>query len=31
VNSNGRWMESDPILVTSYTLLALAQIHDSIR
>lgn len=31
VNSNGRWMESDPVLVTSYTLLALAQIHDSIR
>lgn len=30
VNDNGRWMESNPVLVTSYTLLALAQIHDSI-
>ena len=31
VNDNGRWMESDPVLITSYTILALAQIHDSIR
>lgn len=30
VNDNGRWMESNPVLVTAYTLLALAQIHDSI-
>ena len=30
VNSNGRWMESNPVLVTAYTVLALAQIHDSI-
>jgi squalene-hopene/tetraprenyl-beta-curcumene cyclase len=30
VNSNGRWMESNPVLVTAYTVLALAQVHDSI-
>lgn len=30
VNSNGRWMESDPILVTSYSVLALGQICHSI-
>lgn len=30
VNSNGRWMESNPVLVTSYTVLALEQILDSI-
>ena len=30
VNDIGRWMESNPVLVTSYTVLALAQIHDSI-
>jgi squalene-hopene/tetraprenyl-beta-curcumene cyclase len=30
VNSNGRWMESNPVLVTTYTVLALAQIYDSI-
>jgi squalene-hopene/tetraprenyl-beta-curcumene cyclase len=30
VNDNGRWMESNPVLVTAYTVLALAQIHDSI-
>ena len=30
VNDNGRWMESNPILVTAFTLLALEQIHDSI-
>jgi squalene-hopene/tetraprenyl-beta-curcumene cyclase len=30
VNDNGRWMESNPVLVTAYTVLSLAQIHDSI-
>jgi squalene-hopene/tetraprenyl-beta-curcumene cyclase len=30
VNSNGRWMESNPVLVTAYTVLSLAQIYDSI-
>lgn len=30
VNANGRWMESNPILVTSFTLMALNQIYDSI-
>jgi squalene-hopene/tetraprenyl-beta-curcumene cyclase len=30
VNDNGRWMESNPVLVTAYTILSLAQIHDSI-
>jgi squalene-hopene/tetraprenyl-beta-curcumene cyclase len=30
VNQNGRWMESNPVLVTAFTVLALAQIHDSI-
>ena len=30
VNDNGRWMESNPVLVTSFTILALAHIHDSI-
>jgi squalene-hopene/tetraprenyl-beta-curcumene cyclase len=30
VNSNGRWMESNPVLVTSFTVLALAQVYDSI-
>ena len=30
VNPNGRWMESNPVLVTSFTVLALAQIHDSL-
>jgi squalene-hopene/tetraprenyl-beta-curcumene cyclase len=30
VNDNGRWMESNPVLVTAYTVLALAQIYDSI-
>lgn len=29
VNSNGRWMESNPTLVTAYTVLALEQILDS--
>ena len=27
---NGRWMESNPVLVTAFTVLSLAQIHDSI-
>ncbi len=30
VNDNGRWMESNPVLVTAYTVLSLAQIYDSI-
>ena len=30
VNSNGRWMESNPVLVTAYTVLALEQVYDSI-
>ncbi len=30
VNENGRWMESNPVLVTSYTVMSLAQIYDSI-
>ena len=30
LNDNGRWMESNPVLVTAYTVLSLAQIHDSI-
>jgi squalene-hopene/tetraprenyl-beta-curcumene cyclase len=30
VNNNGRWMESNPVLVTAYTVLALEQIYDSI-
>lgn len=29
-NPNGRWMESNPILVTSFTVMALEQIHDSL-
>lgn len=29
VNDNGRWMESNPVLVTSYTVLSLEQIYDS--
>lgn len=29
-NKNGRWMESNPVLVTAYTVLALEQIYDSI-
>jgi len=27
VNSNSRWWENDPVLVTSYTILSLAQLH----
>jgi len=30
VNANGRWMESNPLLVTAYTVLALEQIDSSI-
>jgi squalene-hopene/tetraprenyl-beta-curcumene cyclase len=30
VNDNGRWMESNPVLVTAYTVLSLGQIYDSI-
>ncbi|MEO8614216.1 MAG: prenyltransferase/squalene oxidase repeat-containing protein [Luteolibacter sp.] len=30
VNDNGRWMESNPILVTAYTVLSLEQVYDSI-
>lgn len=29
-NANGRWMESNPVLVTAYTVLALEQVYDSI-
>lgn len=27
INSNSRWWENDPVLVTSYTLLSLSQLH----
>jgi len=30
VNDNGRWMESNPVLVTAYTVMALQEIHRSI-
>jgi squalene-hopene/tetraprenyl-beta-curcumene cyclase len=30
VNENGRWMESNPVLVTSYIVLALAQVYDAL-
>lgn len=30
VNTNNRWWEADPIIVTSYTILALEQIYNSI-
>jgi squalene-hopene/tetraprenyl-beta-curcumene cyclase len=30
LNDNGRWMESNPVLVTAYNVLSLAQIYDSI-
>jgi squalene-hopene/tetraprenyl-beta-curcumene cyclase len=30
VNNDGRWMESNPVLVTAYTVLALEQLYDSI-
>ncbi|HYF35868.1 MAG TPA: prenyltransferase/squalene oxidase repeat-containing protein [Prosthecobacter sp.] len=29
-NETGRWMESDPVLTTSYMLLALARVHGSL-
>lgn len=31
VNANGRWMESNPVLVTAYTVMTLEQIDSSIR
>ncbi len=30
LNDNGRWMESNPVLVTAYTVLSLEQVYDSI-
>ncbi len=30
INDNGRWMESNPILVTAYTVMSLEQIYDSL-
>lgn len=30
INDNGRWMESNPVLVTAFTILSLEQIYDSI-
>ena len=30
VNDNGRWMESNPVLVTAYTVMALEQVYHSI-
>ena len=30
LNDNGRWMESNPVLVTAYTVLSLEGIYDSI-
>jgi squalene-hopene/tetraprenyl-beta-curcumene cyclase len=30
VNQTGRWMESDPLLTTSYVLLALSKVHASL-
>ena len=30
INDNGRWMESNPVLVTAFTLLSLEQVYDSI-
>ena len=30
VNDNGRWMESNPVLVTAYTVMALEEIYRSI-
>jgi squalene-hopene/tetraprenyl-beta-curcumene cyclase len=30
INDNGRWMESNPVLVTAYTVLSLEQIYASI-
>jgi len=31
VNDNGRWMESNPVLVTAYTVMALEEVYRSIR
>ncbi len=31
VNDTGRWMESDPVLVTAYTLLALEHVHRALK
>jgi squalene-hopene/tetraprenyl-beta-curcumene cyclase len=31
LNDTGRWMESDPVLVTAYTLLALEHVHRTLR
>ncbi len=30
VNENGRWMESNPVLVTAYTVLSLEQVYRAI-
>jgi squalene-hopene/tetraprenyl-beta-curcumene cyclase len=30
INDNGRWMESNPVLVTAFTVLSLEQVYDSI-
>jgi squalene-hopene/tetraprenyl-beta-curcumene cyclase len=30
VNPTGRWMESDPVLVSSYSLLALGMVRERI-
>jgi len=30
INENGRWMESNPVLVTAYTVLSLEQIYAAI-
>jgi squalene-hopene/tetraprenyl-beta-curcumene cyclase len=30
VNDNGRWMESNPVLVTAYTVMALQELYNSI-
>jgi len=29
-NAEGRWMESDPVLTTSYILMALGRIHQTL-
>ena len=29
INDNGRWMESNPVLVTAFTVLSLGQVYDS--
>ena len=29
-NTEGRWMESDPVLTTSYILMALGRIHQTL-